>query len=148
MSPTRWASRSVEDGASPHGHVAGDAGHTQPVVTAFEPGPEASDRPERSDRDPRFAQPLDHALEIGRVLVRQNLPPMLDRVVGVAPQRFLPLRPGLVGATQVAVARGQQNAADVAVRLPGKSRFQRPHGIFEASEREQSLRHEVLVRGG
>jgi hypothetical protein len=37
----------VEDGPSSHGHVTGDAGHTQPLVTALgAKNHEASDRPE------------------------------------------------------------------------------------------------------
>jgi hypothetical protein len=61
---------------------------------------------------------------------------MLDRILWVDPERLLPLLPGIFGALEMAVAGGQQHAADVALGLTGEAALQQLSRLFVAFERE------------
>ncbi len=92
---------------------------------------------------PGLAQALDHAFEVGWVLVRQDPAALLDRVIGVDSQRFLPFGLRVLGATEMAVAGGEQHVADVAIGLADEPALQQSDRVLVALEREVILRHEV-----
>ena len=115
------------------------------VATSSQPPRPAFDYP-KVDRNSRLAQALDHALEVGRVLVGQNLPAVLDRVARVDPQHLLPLDLRMVRAAQMTVTGGEQHPTDVGLRVTHQPAPERRFGIRIPAQAEMALGQKMQVR--